>query len=736
MNAPAHMNVLELLQVTALTAALLNLLVTALALVWDPRSRLNRVYMLWGVAVACWNIGVFQLSAGLTAAQAYRWAKVLQLGVLFMPVVMTHLCAIILQSPRMQRVVPFLYLVNAGFAVSILTNTYISGVRFIEGVGYYSVPGKGFFVFGYWYAVFTTWLVGSLYLEQRRLTSMRRKRARALLLAIIGLWIFGSNDLLPILGHDTYPLTHIKFVPLGSIAAMFYAVVVGYSVLQHRLLDIHLTMSRFAAQIVRLGLMMLLGFTLLLFASRLRPDDFTVFSFGAAMATLLVSALAASMLFPKFFGKGSDTLERRLLGDHFEYHARIESFIAALSSFPEPEHLMPELEDIMIRTVKARSFHVLLFDDTSRGFTVFHAFPAPSGAALSEWQGNSPVLKYFQQTQAKHLFCNLVYETTSESQLQREARRQLKLFEPELCFPFFAGADLVGFLLLGGKSNGDLFTPYDMRLLSELSSSLGLALNQVRLRCQLQVAHEQDLLGRMSSGLAHDLNNLLTPVQTLLQLLQDPNIKPDTVQELLPMGLRNLETVRSYVSEALFFSANAKVHGRAGALNETVREAVELTKPAADGKGISISFEDSYEASVEMDSALIKRLLCNLLSNAVDASPFGSQIKVELTPLPKTELHRDWHRLRVIDQGEGISPENLQRVFTPYFTTKNTGDGKRGFGLGLAIARKIVHLHGGNLSITSKIKKGTTVQVDLPSKLSLDAAPAAPPRREIGMAAA
>jgi signal transduction histidine kinase len=80
-------------------------------------------------------------------------------------------------------------------------------------------------------------------------------------------------------------------------------------------------------------------------------------------------------------------------------------------------------------------------------------------------------------------------------------------------------------------------------------------------------------------------------------------------------------------------------------------------------------------------------------------------------------LSRDWYRLKIEDQGVGISPDNLRRVFTPYFTTKNTGDGKRGFGLGLAIARKIVHLHGGNLSIASKEKKGTTVQVDLPSKL-------------------
>ncbi|HWD21286.1 MAG TPA: HAMP domain-containing sensor histidine kinase, partial [Verrucomicrobiae bacterium] len=305
------------------------------------------------------------------------------------------------------------------------------------------------------------------------------------------------------------------------------------------------------------------------------------------------------------------------------------------------------------------------------------------------------------------------------------------------CFPFFAGMDLVGFLLLGAKTNGDLYTPHDLVLLGELSESLGLALNQIRLRYQLQVAHEQDLLGRMSRGLAHDLNNLLTPVQTLLQLLQEPSVKPDTISELLPMGLRNLETVRTYVNEALFFSTNAKLHGRRGVLNEAVREAVALINTPAAEKNITIIFHDDYEAQLEMDSVLIKRLLCNLLSNAVDASPAGSQIDVELAPLPKTELNRDWHRLKVIDRGEGISPENLQRVFTPYFTTKNTGDGKRGFGLGLAIARKIVHLHGGNLSVTSKVRKGTTIQVDLPSQLSAGPeANTAPAAREMGMAVA
>ena len=117
-----------------------------------------------------------------------------------------------------------------------------------------------------------------------------------------------------------------------------------------------------------------------------------------------------------------------------------------------------------------------------------------------------------------------------------------------------------------------------------------------------------------------------------------------------------------------------------------------------------------------MDEVLIQRMLSNLISNAIDASPEGSEIRVEIEQLVKTEAARDWLRLKVIDLGEGIPRENLDRVLTPYFTTKNRGDEGRGFGLGLAISHKIVSLHGGHLTIQSQLRKGTTVQIDLPSR--------------------
>jgi signal transduction histidine kinase len=717
------MNSLDVIRMTALAATLFNVGLTLLVLSRDFRSRLHQVYLGWGISVTLWNLGVFHLSQNISPDEAFGWAKILQLGVIFMPVTLFHLCAIIAQVPSrwLKWVMWVLYLIHVGFAISLCFNKFIVNVRMLD-VGYWSVPGPAFTLFSYLYVFLTAGLVTLLYRKQKSAPPTQRTRLRALLIAIVGLWVFGTNDLLPIMGHDRYPFTHIKFYPMGSLAAVFYVVIIGYSVLQHRLLDIHVTLSRFAAQMVRLVFMLLVGFLLLLLALFIAPDKFTTFSFGAAMAVLLVSALVASVFFPQFFGKGSDKLERQILGDRFEYHAQVQNLIQIMRSFPEPQFLMQELQDLLAGTMRMRSYQIILLDDTTRGFKLFHCHPERVEPVVAELQVDSPVFRYFQQTRAKWLSCNLAYETDHESLVQREARQQLQPFEAEFCFPFFVVDDLIGIMLLGAKASDELFTPHDLRLLTELSSSLGLVLNQVRLRHQLQVVHEQDLLGRMSRGLAHDLNNLLTPVQTLLQLFREARLNEATIDELLPMCLRNLETVRSYVNEALFFSRSAKLHGQLGQLDGVVREAVSLVQPLAEAKNIRISFAGPPGIGIEMDSVLIKRLICNLLSNAIDASPAGSEIEARLANLPKTEPHRDWHRLQIIDHGEGISPENLERVFTPYFTTKNTGDGKRGFGLGLAIARKIVHLHGGNLSISSKEKKGTTVQVDLPSRLNQGAA--------------
>lgn len=214
--------------------------------------------------------------------------------------------------------------------------------------------------------------------------------------------------------------------------------------------------------------------------------------------------------------------------------------------------------------------------------------------------------------------------------------------------------------------------------------------------------------------MAHDMNNLVTPVQTLMQLIEEGIPIESLRDELLPLATRSIGTLREYIREALFFSENARADFKLGRLDMVLAEAVSILSSRCEQKGIRMILDAPGEALVEMDKSLIKRTISNVLGNAIDASGSGTEIRVDLSKLEKTEPEREWYRVRIVDQGEGIPADNLQRIFTPYFTTKNRGDEQRGFGLGLSICRKVVQIHGGALKITSQQNKGTTVFIDLP----------------------
>lgn len=708
------MNVFEFIP---FVAAVVNFLLGIAVFSRGPKSAINQAYLIWAIAIAIWNSGVYFIFRATNPVDAFFWARFLQIGVIFLPIGLYHLCMLIARV-KTGGVTSALYILGLVFVAADINNLFVSGVR-DAGYAYYSVAGPTFWIFLVIYVSSVSRACWILYQKQKATSSLHRIRLRWLIIAIIILVTFGSNDILPIIGSNTYPFTNVRIYPLGSLSAIFYGLIVGYSVLQYQLLDIHITLSRFAAQLVRLAFISLLGFFLLLVVARLAPPgQFTPFAFFGSLGVMIVSAVLASFFFPQFFGKGSDSLERHILGDRFEYHARVQSFIQTMRLSTDSENLLEELDSLLANTVKVRSCQIILLNETTRSFNLHRSFPAWQNAQMPDLQIDSPVFEYFRQNRSAYLTCNSSYDTVFLAPFEQEARNQMKPLEPEFCFPLSSGNEVVGLMLLGPKVDQDVFTPHDLRLLVELTSNLGLVMNQVRLSHELQRAHEQDLLGRMSRGLAHDINNLLTPVQTLLQLFEESQLHQNTINELLPIALRNLTTVRTYINEALFFSRTAAPNGTPHSLTRAIGDAITTVKTASTNKGVLIIFPYQEEIIIEMDEVLIKRLICNLLSNAIDASQPSSTIEVELSPLPRTELSRDWHRIRIIDHGEGISPENLKRVSTPYFTTKDTGDGTRGFGLGLAIARKIVHLHGGNLSIASKERIGTTVQVDLPSRLT------------------
>ncbi len=729
---------MNFLTTAALTAAVVNLALSLFVFWQNTKAPLHRAYLVWGLSVVLWNASAFVMMLDVTRETAFFAAKLLQLAIIIAPIAL-FTTSLLVAEKRIPKLVlwPFCAL-HTFFAGSLFVpGWFITGVHQIQItgrtpplLGWWSEPGALFWAYTISYTVLLGASIVVLYRAQREAHSLQRLRIRAMLVAMVCIISAGTNDLFPIIGtafgegsrlfsvvgdvvQPLYPLVRWHFVPLGNVAACLYMTIVAYSVLQHTLLDVHVTLSRMVAHFIRIGFILLIGLCQLLVISAIAGQSFPAFSVYCALGVLGACAVIASIFFPRLFGvSGTETFERKLLGDRFEYQDKVRSFIASMSWYSDLDLLLDDLHEIFNRSFRIATYQIILRDDTNRSFNLFRAHPDEPARQIPELKAQSPVLRYFEWGKGEYLSLQRHHLRIAPGSIEREASSQLEQFGAQFCFPLAAQSEPFGLLLIGKKISDEPFTATDINLLVSLVKNMSLMVNQIRLKTQILQTQELDLLGRMSRGMAHDLNNLLTPVWTLLQLSGESGKGFD--DELLPVAQRNIKTMRAYIREALFFSENLRPDLQFGRLDLVIQQAVDLAR-ASRKKEVEVISVTPGEVLVEMDEVLMQRLIANLISNAIDASRPGAQIHVHLDRLARSD-DQDWLRVRVIDQGEGIPKENLNRILKPYFTTKNRGDENRGFGLGLAICRKIVTVHGGNLSIASVLKKGTTVQVDVPSR--------------------
>ena len=236
---------------------------------------------------------------------------------------------------------------------------------------------------------------------------------------------------------------------------------------------------------------------------------------------------------------------------------------------------------------------------------------------------------------------------------------------------------------------------------------------------QYQQSQKVDSIGRLAGGIAHDLNNLLSPILGYAEMLQDDPVLDETlkepVDEIKQAGIR----ARDLVQRLLAFSRKQTLEytpinlsktlvGFENLLRRTIRENVEIS-----------IITPKFTPTVMADVGQIEQVIMNLAVNAQDAMPQGGFLIISITPACLDEDFASRHPgfkpgsyllMSVIDTGCGMEKEILDKVFEPFFSTK----GKKGTGLGLATVYGIVKQHNGNIWVYSEPGKGTTFQVYLP----------------------
>lgn len=252
-----------------------------------------------------------------------------------------------------------------------------------------------------------------------------------------------------------------------------------------------------------------------------------------------------------------------------------------------------------------------------------------------------------------------------------------------------------------------------------LSSELLYRLTQLQnAQSSMIQAGKLAVLGEVSSGLAHELNNPLTTVagylefiREALQARQASALDFDELEDYLQKIERNVNRMKLIVRHIMEFARESKPVKQPRPLNDVIEKSFILINEQLRLKNIDIQLDLCPALVAPIDESRMEQVFINLLSNARDAileahGETGGTIQIRSRVLSGSELE-----IEISDNGIGMTEEIKSRIFNPFFTTKEVG---KGTGLGLSISHGIVRDHGGSICCASERGKGTTFQIRLP----------------------
>ena len=230
--------------------------------------------------------------------------------------------------------------------------------------------------------------------------------------------------------------------------------------------------------------------------------------------------------------------------------------------------------------------------------------------------------------------------------------------------------------------------------------------DQLRLQEQLRHADRLATIGQLAAGVAHELNEPLGNILGFAQLAKKcpglPNQAEQDIEKILSASLN----AREVIKKMLVFARQIPPQKKEVHLNQVVEEGLSFLESRCAREGIEMVrslHPDLPEISA--DPVQLNQVLVNLVLNALQAMPTGGRLTV------KTQMGRDHISLIVEDTGIGMSKKVMKQIFTPFFTTKDVGQGT---GLGLPVVHGIITSHGGSIQVESKVGGGTRFEIQLP----------------------
>ena len=251
---------------------------------------------------------------------------------------------------------------------------------------------------------------------------------------------------------------------------------------------------------------------------------------------------------------------------------------------------------------------------------------------------------------------------------------------------------------------------------------------------QIRVNEKLKALGALSIGIAHEIRNPLASISGSIQVLRGELSLSGDNRHLMDIVVRETERLNALISDYLLFARPAKHTREVVNLTEVINHTVTIFKNSQEASKIDIKKDLTKSVFVSGDSRQLGQVLWNLFLNASHAMSDGGRLGIELNIISKRiseksdngsdatgsyDTVKDMAEIVISDTGKGISQDDLNQIFDPFFSTKDSGTG-----LGLAIVHRVIESHEGKIEVKSAPGEGTVFRIYIPLKHALDPVPA------------
>lgn len=663
------------------------------------RSKPHVTFGLLCFSASWWLFGFSQMYLATDSKIALEWARFGFLGIIFIPIFAYHFIVEFTNSSLFKKIVPFIYFLAIPSLIFSHSNFIYSGVK-KHFYGFYPVAGQFYFIFLLMFAVLFLHGILLLYLSLRE--SKKTLKSQQIKYVLIA-FAFGASGIIDYLVK--YP---IPIYPFGYLSAILLISTVAYAIVTTHLLDIEIVIKRTAVYSVLTALLTGVFVSLILVSNQFFGGLIGYNSIWPG----IIGAFVIALLFQPLRDKVQLVVDNIFFRKRYDYQRILSKYSHALTQpMTDLDRFSNIAPYLLTKTMNLSGASVMVLDRSEHCFKIRagkREAETLEGSSISE---DSPLIKELYRRRR---------ELNREEVREAEILKAMEELKAALIIPciseseYFKEPTLIATINLGKKLSDESFSREDIDFLKTMANTATISIEYAFILEELKRNQEQIIkseklaaLGTTAAGIAHELKNPLTYLLTVAQSMSQDWDNPTFKESVIKMFPSEVERMKLIIGGLSDYSKVQELRLEPIDVTIVLERALAILGYEIKKNNIYVIKkyppEGEKKALALADKNRLVQVFMNVIANAVQAMGKGGDLSIMVRE-EENEV-----RVSISDPGPGIPQDKLQKIFDPFYTTKESGTG-----LGLSITKKIIEEHHGSIYVDSRVGEGTTFTICLP----------------------